>query len=76
VGLAAGEPSAVPAYPTESFGAVAGASGAASSSGFGTQYVPASTGSPITPYEGGASVARAGFVGLAVGAAAVVFFVL
>jgi hypothetical protein len=73
VGLAAGPPSEVPAYPTSTADSVGGA---ASSSGFGTSYVPSSTGSPITPYEGGAPVARTGFVGLVGFAGAVVFFVL
>jgi hypothetical protein len=76
VGLAAGPPSEVPAYPTSTADSAGGIGGAASSSGFGTSYVPSSTGSPITPYEGGAPVARAGFVGLVVGGAAVVFLVL
>ena len=81
VGLAAGAPSEVPAYPTETaevVGGGAGGAGAASSSGFGTSYVPSPTGYPITPYEGGASVVRNEFAGLMFGgaAAAVVFFVL
>jgi hypothetical protein len=70
VGLAAGPPSEVPAYPTATANSVGGA---ASSSGFGTSYVPSSTGSPITPYEGGASVVRTGFTGLAIAAAAGLF---
>jgi hypothetical protein len=76
VGLAAGPPSEVPAYPTSTADSAGGVGGAASSTGFGTSYVPSSTGSPITPYEGGASVARAGFVALVGFAGAVVFFVL
>ena len=72
VGLAAGSPSEVPAYPTPTANPVGGA---ASSTGFGTSYVPSSTGSPITPYEGGASLTRAGLGSLAVGAV-VAFFAL
>ena len=79
MGLAAGAPSEVPAYPTETAEVVGGSGGgAASSSGFGTSYVPSPTGYPITPYEGGASIVRNGFAGLMFGAAAAaaVFFVL
>lgn len=72
VGLAAGSPSEVPAYPTPTANPVGGA---ASSTGFGTSYVPSSTGSPITPYEGGASLTRAGLGSLAVGVV-VAFFAL
>jgi len=75
VGLAPGPPSEVPAYPTPTHTADS-VGGAASSSGFGTSYVPTSTDSPITPYEGGASVARTGFAGLAIGAAVAAFFML
>ena len=73
VGLAAGSPSEVPAYPTPTAGPVGGSAQPSGSSGFGTSYVPSATGSPITPYTGSASVARTGCVGLAVGAFAALF---
>lgn len=73
VGLAAGSPSDAPAYPTPTADSVGGSKGAAGSSGFGTTYVPGPTDSPITPYEGSASVARTGFAGVAVGALAAFF---
>jgi hypothetical protein len=76
VGLAAGSPSEVPAYPTSTADSVGGIGGAASSSGFGTSYVPGSTGSPVESYEGGADGLRSGAIGLVVAAVAALFFVL
>jgi hypothetical protein len=65
IGLAAGSPPAAPAYPTPTADAVGGS---AASSGFGTSYVPSSTGSQITPYEGGAASVRGSvFAGVVVG---------
>jgi len=75
VGLAAGSPPAAPAYPTPTADAVGGSAKPTGSSGFGTSYVPSPTSSPITPYEGSASVSRTSFAGLAVCAVAA-FFVM
>jgi hypothetical protein len=75
VGLAAGSPPAAPAYPTPTADAVGGTAKPTGSSGFGTSYVPSSTGSPIAPYEGSASAAHTSVIGIAIGAV-VAFFVM
>lgn len=67
VGLAAGSPPAAPAYPTPTADAAGGVAKPTGSSGFGTSYVPSSTGSPITPYTGSASITRGSIAGLAIG---------
>jgi hypothetical protein len=73
VGLAAGSPPAAPAYPTPTADAIGGSAKPTGSSGFGTSYVPSSTGSPITPYTGSASSARTSVAGLAIGAVLALF---
>jgi hypothetical protein len=75
VGLAAGSPPAAPAYPTPTADAVGGTAKPTGSSGFGTSYVPSSTGSPITPYEGSASVARTSIASIAIGAFVALFVI-
>lgn len=72
VGLAAGSPPAAPAYPTATATANP-VGGAASSTGFGTSYIPSPTASPYTPFTGAASVVRTGVTGFAFAAAAAFF---
>ena len=77
VGLAAGSPSAAPAYPTNTAGPIAGVaapSGYGAGTTFHSTFAPSATSSPITPFTGAAS--RTSVAGLTIGAIVAAFFML